>query len=74
MDGELRDKLSRTHYYGLCFDMEAAGIIDETKCLAIKGIADHANSHKKKAWQGYAAATAAAFAREFLYTVKAHIA
>ena len=31
-------------------------------CLVVRGICDYADSHKNKRWQGYAAATAAAYA------------
>lgn len=50
----------------LCFEMEAAGLMDNIPCLVIRGICDYADSHKDKHWQPYAAATAAAFAKEFL--------
>ncbi|KAL3444390.1 hypothetical protein BJX65DRAFT_310973 [Aspergillus insuetus] len=46
--------------------MEAAGLMNTYPCLVIRGICDYADSHKNKAWQGYAAATAAAFAKELL--------
>ncbi len=35
-------------------------------CLVIRGICDYADSHKNDQWQRYAAATAAAYARELL--------
>ncbi|KXH64748.1 hypothetical protein CNYM01_02062 [Colletotrichum nymphaeae SA-01] len=50
----------------VCFEMEAAGIMDIVPCLPIRGICDYADSHKNKAWQRYAAAAAAACARELL--------
>ncbi|KAF6835506.1 hypothetical protein CMUS01_05730 [Colletotrichum musicola] len=50
----------------ICFEMEAAGIMDVIPRLPIRGICDHADSHKNKIWQKYAAATAAAYARELL--------
>jgi nucleoside phosphorylase len=50
----------------ICFEMEAAGLNDICPCLSIRGICDYSDSHKSKEWQEYAAATAAAFAREFL--------
>ncbi|CAG7558862.1 unnamed protein product [Fusarium equiseti] len=50
----------------ICFEMEAAGLSDICPCLSIRGICDYCDSHKSKKWQEYAAATAAAFAREFL--------
>ena len=78
-DGELRDKLSKKYQStrrqvntgdALCFEMEAAGVIDQTNCLVIRGVADYADSHKNSAWHGYAAATAAALGRELLCTMK----
>ncbi|KAF4472231.1 Pfs NACHT and Ankyrin domain [Fusarium albosuccineum] len=50
----------------ICFEMEAAGLMDILPCLPIRGICDYADSHKNKEWQRYAAATAAAYAKEFL--------
>ncbi|KAI0799012.1 ankyrin repeat protein [Xylaria sp. FL0064] len=50
----------------LCFEMEAAGLMDIAQCLVIRGISDYADSHKLKRWQGYAAAAAAAYAKEIL--------
>jgi len=46
--------------------MEAAGMMDNLQCLPIRGICDYSDSHKNKEWQGYAAATAAAYARGLL--------
>ncbi|CRG92353.1 Polyprotein pp220 [Talaromyces islandicus] len=56
----------------LCFEMEAAGLINDFTCLVIRGICDYADSHKNKDWQEHAAAVAAAFAKEFLSMVPAH--
>ncbi|KAF4868962.1 Protein TANC2 [Colletotrichum siamense] len=50
----------------ICFEMEAAGLMDIIPCLPIRGICDYSDSHKNKSWQRYAAATAAAFATELL--------
>lgn len=64
-DGMTRDRLARK--YGIvCFEMEAAGLMDIAQCLVIRGICDYADSHKSKRWQGYAAAAAAAYAKEIL--------
>ncbi|KAK2788362.1 hypothetical protein FQN52_006686 [Onygenales sp. PD_12] len=66
-----RDKLARD--YGiLCFEMEAAGLMDIFPCLIIRGICDYSDSHKNKQWQGYAAMTAAAYAKELLLTIPCH--
>lgn len=67
-----RDELSRRFPNARCFEMEAAGVMDQTHCLVIRGISDYADSHKNQHWQPYAAGTAAAFAREFLLTIQPH--
>jgi nucleoside phosphorylase len=53
----------------LCFEMEAAGLMNSFPCLVIRGICDYADSHKNKQWQEYAAATAAAYAKELLSVI-----
>lgn len=53
----------------ICFEMEAAGIMDSLQCLPIRGICDYSDSHKNKKWQHYAAATAASYAKELLETI-----
>jgi len=63
--GMTRDRIAKEEKV-ICFEMEAAGLMDEFPCLVIRGICDYADSHKSKAWQPYAAATAAAFARILL--------
>jgi nucleoside phosphorylase len=64
-DGTVREQL-RKHFNVLCFEMEAAGMMDTFPCLIIRGICDYADSHKNKIWQDYAAAVAAAYAKELL--------
>ncbi|WYZ35387.1 hypothetical protein EsH8_X_000034 [Colletotrichum jinshuiense] len=63
--GLTRDRLAR-EYDILCFEMEAAGLMDHFPCLVIRGICDYSDSHKTKEWQEYAAATAAAYTKELL--------
>lgn len=63
-----RDAL-RDKYKVLCFEMEAAGLMNDFPCLVIRGICDYSDSHKNKLWQRYAAATAAAYARELLEAI-----
>ncbi|KAM0130848.1 hypothetical protein ACHAO1_007629 [Botrytis cinerea] len=53
----------------ICFEMEAAGLMDTFPCVVIRGICDYADSHKNKIWQPYAAATAAAYAKELLRVI-----
>ncbi|KAL2801822.1 nucleoside phosphorylase domain-containing protein [Aspergillus granulosus] len=50
----------------ICFEMEAAGLMNQFPCLVIRGICDYPDSHKNDRWQRYAAATAAAYAKELL--------
>jgi nucleoside phosphorylase len=64
-DGSTRDRLRR-EFDILCFEMEAAGLMNNFPCVVIRGICDYADSHKNKRWQEYAAATAAAYAKELL--------
>jgi nucleoside phosphorylase len=67
-DGRTRERL-RQELNVLCFEMEAAGLMDDFPCLVIRGICDYADSHKNKQWQPYAATTAAAYAKELLQTI-----
>ncbi|KAK0706880.1 nucleoside phosphorylase domain-containing protein [Lasiosphaeria miniovina] len=53
----------------MCFDMEAAGLMDQIPSFIIRGICDYADSHKNKRWQGYAAMTAATYAHRLLLTL-----
>ncbi|KAL2813604.1 hypothetical protein BJX63DRAFT_216969 [Aspergillus granulosus] len=65
----LRDQVSHELRGVLCFEMEAAGLMNDFPCLVIRGICDYSDSHKNKRWQGYAAGTAAAYAKELLSTI-----
>ncbi|KAL4786488.1 hypothetical protein BJX76DRAFT_355037 [Aspergillus varians] len=66
--GQMRDQL-REELDVLCFEMEAAGLVDSLPCLIIRGISDYADSHKNDLWQGYAAAAAAAYAKELMQVI-----
>jgi nucleoside phosphorylase len=68
-DGQFRDRIAQ-ELGVICFEMEAAGLMDSFPCLVIRGICDYADSHKNKRWQPYAAATAAVHAKELLGVVK----
>ncbi|KAI3579710.1 putative ankyrin repeat domain protein [Fusarium oxysporum f. sp. albedinis] len=50
----------------ICFEMEAAGLMNDFPCLVIRRICDYADSHKNDCWQRYVAAAAAACAKEIL--------
>jgi nucleoside phosphorylase len=45
-DGAERDRVAAELKDVLCFEMEAAGIMNNFPCLVIRGICDYANSHK----------------------------
>ncbi|KAJ5761735.1 uncharacterized protein N7511_005117 [Penicillium nucicola] len=67
-DGKRRDQLAED--LGVyCVEMEAAGLMNDFPCVVIRGICDYADSHKNKEWQGYAAAVAAAYAKELILVV-----
>ena len=67
-DGRTRDNLAKEHGI-LCFEMEAAGLMNQLPFLVIRGICDYSDSHKNKKWQGYAALTAAAYGKMLLSVV-----
>ncbi|PGH17501.1 hypothetical protein AJ79_01101 [Helicocarpus griseus UAMH5409] len=61
-----RDKLSKSSGGAICFEMEAAGLMNDFRCIVIRGISDYADSHKNDIWHPYAAAAAAGLAKEML--------
>lgn len=67
-DAVRRDQLAKELDI-LCFEMEAAGLMDRHSCLVIRGISDYADSHKNDDWQPYAALTAAAYAKDLLHEI-----
>lgn len=70
-NGTTRERLQK-ELGVLCFEMEAAGLMNNFPCLVIRGICDYADTHKDKRWQPYAASTAAAYAKELLYSIPGH--
>ncbi|KAF4815185.1 hypothetical protein CGCSCA5_v007139 [Colletotrichum siamense] len=66
-DAMARDRLAQRGI--LCFEMEAAGLMNHFPCLIIRGICDYADSHKNSHWQPYAAMVAAAYAKDLLQLV-----
>lgn len=63
--GPTRDRLAEK-YNVLCFEMEAAGLMDEYRCLIIWAICDYCDNYKHKHIQNYSALAAAAVAKELL--------
>lgn len=49
-DAPTCDRLSKELGGVLCFEMEAAGLMNDFPCLVVRGICDYADSHKNKAW------------------------
>ncbi|EKG21653.1 hypothetical protein MPH_01021 [Macrophomina phaseolina MS6] len=54
----------------LCYEIEAAGMINNFPCLIIRGISDYCDSNNNDRWQRSATATAAAFGKELLEVVR----
>ncbi|KAJ6436187.1 gag protein [Purpureocillium lavendulum] len=69
----MKDAIARDTYAAtrdiLCFEMEAAGLVNHFPCLVIRGVCDYSDTHKNKKWQGYAAMAAAAYAKDLLYQI-----
>ncbi|KAK5050918.1 hypothetical protein LTR84_003477 [Exophiala bonariae] len=63
--GQHRDQLARADEI-VALEMEGAGVWDSFNSIVIKGVCDYADSHTRKGWQQYAAATAAACMKAFL--------
>ncbi|KAF4510681.1 hypothetical protein G6O67_002556 [Ophiocordyceps sinensis] len=70
-DAEIRDILAE-ELDVMCFEMEAAGLMNNFPCLVIRGICDYSDAHWAKDWRGYAAIAAAAYARDVLHEVMGH--
>ncbi|CAG8950857.1 hypothetical protein HYFRA_00003074 [Hymenoscyphus fraxineus] len=63
-----RDEL-RDRYKLIGMEMEAHGILNTIPVGHIRGVCDYADDHKNDEWHGFAAATAAAYAREVLCSI-----
>ncbi|KAL4935838.1 hypothetical protein BDV06DRAFT_118514 [Aspergillus oleicola] len=71
-DSKMRDRLAKELNI-MCFEMEAAGMMNQLPCQVVRGICDYSDSHKNKGWQGYAALTAAAYSKLLLSMLKPRI-
>lgn len=69
----LKQAEARDIYYesigAICFEMEAAGTLNDFPCLVIRGVSDYADESKNDDWRPYAAAAAAAYARELFFNM-----
>ncbi|KAK6525188.1 hypothetical protein TWF694_005334 [Orbilia ellipsospora] len=73
-DQNLRDEInSRLNDQVFCIEMEAAGLVG-FPAVVVRGICDYADSNKNDDWQEYAAAVAAACAKELLSCLNASAA
>lgn len=68
-DADKRHELCRGYDKALCFEMAAAGVMDEIPCLVIRGICDYCDTHKQDGWHYYAAAVAAAYMKTILLKI-----
>ncbi|RAK93795.1 Pfs, NACHT and ankyrin domain protein [Aspergillus costaricaensis CBS 115574] len=69
-DGVTRDTIN--HRFGnsiLCFEMEAAGVINTLPCLVVRGISDYADSRKNDEWRPRAIAAACSYAKALILQI-----
>ncbi|KAF7136843.1 hypothetical protein CNMCM5793_006413 [Aspergillus hiratsukae] len=67
-NGLTRDAIASQRYMP-SIELGTMGLINFFPCLVIRGIWNYLDSHKNRIWQRYAAATAAAYAKELLDTL-----
>jgi nucleoside phosphorylase len=60
----------RDEYKIIGLEMEAAGTVEVIPVGVIRGVCDYGDESKSKEWQPYAAAMAAAYAKEVLYKIR----
>ncbi|KAK3323322.1 hypothetical protein B0T19DRAFT_442821 [Cercophora scortea] len=70
--GSIRDQLARQTWRDvLCFETAAFGLMHAFPCLVLRGVCDYADSHStNKLWNEYAAAAAAAYAKEIVLGIR----
>lgn len=69
-DARVRDRLAAERGI-LCFEMEAAGMMNQLATLVIRGICDYSDSHKNQDWQKFAAMAVACYAKKLLCNIPA---
>ncbi|RDW64991.1 hypothetical protein BP6252_10642 [Coleophoma cylindrospora] len=67
-DATIRDCLAERETV-ICFDTAAAGLMDDFRCLVIRGVCGYADTHKNESWLPYAAAVAAIYAKKLLQQI-----
>ncbi|PVH90366.1 hypothetical protein DM02DRAFT_500703, partial [Periconia macrospinosa] len=65
--GMERDRINKEYRNSIfCFEMEAAGLMNNFPCLVIRGISDYADSHKNDHWRNRAIAAASAYTKALI--------
>ena len=70
-DAVIRDTVSKELGRVLCFEMEAAGLINDFPYLVIWGVCNYIDFYKYKMWQPYIAVMAAIYTKEILLVILA---
>ncbi|RHZ45156.1 uncharacterized protein CDV56_101837 [Aspergillus thermomutatus] len=71
-NGVERDRINRRYGNSIfCFEMEAAGLLNNFPCIVVRGISDYSDSHKNDIWRQFAVATASAYAKDLLSHIEA---
>ena len=67
---DFRDNIKSQFPSALCVDMESAAVMNDWHPLVIRGISDYADSHYGWKWTTYAAAAAAAVAKDIIRQIQ----
>ncbi|KAL7903885.1 hypothetical protein GGI35DRAFT_464829 [Trichoderma velutinum] len=69
MDAVIRNEVAEQKGV-LCFEREAARIVNKYPCLVVRGISNYSDTHKNKEWEGYAGMVASAYAKSLLHEIR----
>ncbi|KAF3933589.1 hypothetical protein ABW19_dt0205561 [Dactylella cylindrospora] len=70
VDAKLRDMIASEYNDILCFETQAANLMDNFPCLVIRGICNYSDGRTSDSrWLQYAALVAAAYAKELLHRI-----
>ncbi|KAK6507635.1 hypothetical protein TWF481_006061 [Arthrobotrys musiformis] len=70
-DAKIRDYIDQCYDNTvLCFEMEAAGLMNTFPCLVIRGISNYADSHKNDSWRNRAIAAASVYAKALITIIR----
>lgn len=64
-DAMERDRIARDQKV-ICFETEAAGLMNTFPCVLIRGVSSYGDSHKNDTWQSYAAGAAACYTKDLI--------